>query len=236
MFAACRKGNVFFNTMILRRQNPVLENMYSGRYQINKKIYICIEYRILEAVCVRFCCLPRIYPVFFFFLAFCLVQEKPSQVFCLFSLPFLHHIAQAGILLSLCYISDLFARSVLSGPSSRSAVCFMLSLCYLCAISVLSLCYLCSLTLGVLFASCYRCAISVLSMVFHAGGCFLLCAISVLSLCYLCYLCAIDGLSCLEVSLALCYLCAMSVLSMVFHAGECFLLCAISVLSPCYFS
>ena len=137
----------------------------------------------------------------------------------------------------LCAISLIFLLDLCSlVPSSRSAVCFMLSLCYLCAISVLSLCYLCSLTLGVLFASCYRCAISVLSMVFHAGGCFLLCTISVLSLCYLCYLCAIDGLSCLEVSLALCYLCAMSVLSMVFHAGECFLLCAISVLSPCYFS
>ena len=31
-------------------------------------------------------------------------------------LSFLHHVAQAGILLPLCYISDLCARSVLSGP------------------------------------------------------------------------------------------------------------------------
>ena len=131
----------------------------------------------------------------------------------------------------LCAISLIFLLDLCSlVPSSRSAVCFMLSLCYLCAISVLSLCYLCSLTLGVLFASCYRCAISVLSMVFHAGGCFLLCAISVLSLCYLCYLCAIDGLSCLEVSLALCYLCAIDGLSCwgMFFALR--YLCAISVL------
>ena len=106
----------------------------------------------------------------------------------------------------LCAISLIFLLDLCSlVPSSRSAVCFMLSLCYLCAISVLSLCYLCSLTLGVLFASCYRCAISVLSMVFHAGGCFLLCTIS-----------------------------AISVLSMVCHAWRCRWLCAISVLSLCY--
>ena len=86
----------------------------------------------------------------------------------------------------LCAISLIFLLDLCSlVPSSRSAVCFMLSLCYLCAISVLSLCYLCSLTLGVLFASCYRCAISVLSLCyrwsFMLGNVFC----SALSLCYL---------------------------------------------------
>ena len=147
-----------------------------------------------------------------FLCLFCTILPKPAYCYlCAISLIFLLDLCSLVLLLEAPFVS-----------------------CYLCAISVLSLCYLCSLTLGVLFASCYRCAISVLSMVFHAGGCFLLCTISVLSLCYLCYLCAIDGLSCLEVSLALCYLCAISVLSLCyrwsFMLGNVFC----SALSLCY--
>ena len=107
---------------------------------------------------------------------------------------------------SLCAISLIFLLDLCSlVPSSRSAVCFMLSLCYLCAIyalllwecsllhaiAVLSLCYRWSFMLGDVFCSvlslCYLfaiSAISVLSMVCHAWRCRWLCAISVLSLCY----------------------------------------------------
>ena len=95
----------------------------------------------------------------------------------------------------LCAISLIFLLDLCSlVPSSRSAVCFMLSLCYLCAISVLSLCYLC--------------AISVLSMLSYSGCalCFML---------SLCYLCAIDGLSCWGMFFALRYLCAISVLFLI---------------------
>ena len=118
----------------------------------------------------------------------------------------------------LCAISLIFLLDLCSlVPSSRSAVCFMLSLCYLCAIYALLL-WECSLLH----------AISVLSMVFHAGGCFLLCAISAISvLSMVCHawrcrwLCAISVLSlCYRWSfmlgnvfcsaLSLCYLRAIS--------------------------
>ena len=148
----------------------------------------------------------------------------------------------------LCAISLIFLLDLCSlVPSSRSAVCFMLSLCYLCAISVLSLCYLCAIYALLLWECSLLHAIAVLSLCyrwsFMLGDVFC----SVLSLCYLCAISAISVLSlCYRWSvmlggvvgsvLSLCYLCAISVLSMVFHAGECFLLCAISVLSPCYFS
>ena len=129
-----------------------------------------------------------------------------------------------GLILSLVSFSCsrtwwalLYSISALAGVLlSLWSLCYlMLSLCYLCAISVLSLCYLCFSGGGQRFYLCYLCAISVLSMLSHARETFLLCAISVLSLCYLCYL-----------MLSLCYLCAISVLSMLSHA--------ISVLSLCY--
>ena len=126
----------------------------------------------------------------------------------------------------LCAISLIFLLDLCSlVPSSRSAVCFMLSLCYLCAIYALLL-WECSLLHAIAVLSlCYRWS-------FMLGDVFC----SVLSLCYLCAISAISVLSMVCHAWRCRWLCAISVLSMVFHAGECFLLCAISVLSPCYFS
>ena len=113
--------------------------------------------------------------------------------------------------------------------------------CYLCAIYMLSRAIsVLSHAISVL-SLCYLCAISVLSILSCSRTAFFVRAISVLSLCYLCslalklpflfvlslcYLCAIYAISCWGILFPLCYLCAISVLSMLSHA--------ISVLSLCY--
>ena len=219
--------------MILRRQNPVLENMYSGRYQINKKnIYVLnIEYwkRCVSAfvVCLAFilsfssfslsalCKKNHLRSSVSFLCLFCTILPKPAYCY-------------------LCAISLIFLLDLCSlVPSSRSAVCFMLSLCYLCAISVLSMLSYSGSALCFMLSLCYLCAIDGLSCWGMFFALYYLCAISVLSLlslCYrlsvmlggvvgsvlsLCYLCAIDGLSCWGMFFALRYLCAISVLFLI---------------------
>ena len=129
--------------MILRRQNPVLENMYSGRYQINKKIYICIEYRILEAVCPLL--LSASHLSYLFLLSRFLPCARKTMFFALYYLCAISVLS----LLSLCYRWSVMLGGVVGS---------VLSLCYLCAIDGLS-CW------GMFFALRYLCAISVLFLI-----------------------------------------------------------------------
>ena len=88
----------------------------------------------------------------------------------------------------LCAISLIFLLDLCSlVPSSRSAVCFMLSLCYLCAISVLYMLSYSGSALCFMLSLCYLCAIDGLSCWGMFFALYYLCAISVLSLLSLCY-------------------------------------------------
>ena len=193
--------------MILGRHSPDLEGGHCG-YQ-NRALEVGSG---VSAFVVCFACILS-------FVSFSLSVRSSVSLLCLFytMLPRLAYCYLCAI--SLIPVLDLCSLV----PCSRSATCFMQSLCYLRAIDGLSclgvsfaLCYLCAIDglscLGMFFALCYLCAICVLSMVFHAGGCFFalcyLCAISVLTLCYFCYL-----------MLSHCYLCTISVL-FIKHLGS----------------
>ena len=86
--------------MILGRHSPDLEGGHCGCQ--NRALEVGSG---VSAFVVCFACIMS-------FFSFSVSVKSSVSLF----LSFLHHVAQAGTLLSLCYISDLCAKSVLSGP------------------------------------------------------------------------------------------------------------------------